>query len=95
MGDYDEFGMLHENAEEVGLTFEPPTVARVGVDVPSGLQLSALVWGDAPAELVLLHLQPNLESVIAFADRIQVALQAQGWAVVEDSSIQRSRYAAR
>ncbi len=47
------------------------------------------------AELVLLHLQPTLESVIAYADRIQVALQAQGWALVEDSSLQRSRYAAR
>src|SRR4029078_6266724 len=42
------------------------------------------------AELVLLHLQPNLESVIAYADRIQAALQAQGWALVEDSSTQRS-----
>jgi len=47
------------------------------------------------AELVLLHLQPTLELVVAYADRIQAALQAQGWALVEDSSIQRSRYAAR
>ena len=47
------------------------------------------------AELVLLHLQPTLESVIAYADRIQSALQAQGWVLVEDSSVQRSRYATR
>jgi hypothetical protein len=47
------------------------------------------------AELVLLYLQPNLESLVAYADRIHVALQAQGWALVEDASIQRSRYAAR
>ena len=47
------------------------------------------------AELVLLHLQPNLESLVAYADRIQAALQAQGWALIEDSSTQRSRYAAR
>ena len=47
------------------------------------------------AELVLLHLQPTLELVIAYADRIQTALQAQGWALVEASSITRSRYAAR
>ena len=49
------------------------------------------------AELVLLHLQPNLESLVAYADRIQAALQAHGWALVEDSSThrQRSRYAAR
>ena len=49
------------------------------------------------AELVLLHLQPNLESLVAYADRIQAALQAHGWALVEDSSThrQRSRYAPR
>src|SRR5690348_15982611 len=49
------------------------------------------------AELVLLHLQPNLELLVAYADRIQAALKAHGWAVVEDSSTQRqrSRYAAR
>ena len=43
------------------------------------------------AELVLLHLQPNLESLVAYADRIQAALQAHGWSVVEDSSTKRSR----
>ena len=47
------------------------------------------------AELVLLHLQPTLDTLVAYADRIQAALQAQGWALIEDSSIQRSRYAAR
>jgi hypothetical protein len=47
------------------------------------------------AELVLLHLQPTLDTLVAYADRIQAALQAQGWVLIEDSSIQRSRYAAR
>ncbi len=47
------------------------------------------------AELVLLHLQPTLDTLVAYADRIQIALQAQGWALIEDSSIQRSRYVAR
>lgn len=47
------------------------------------------------AELVLLHLQPTLESLVAYADRIHAALQAQGWALVEHASNQRSRYAAR
>src|SRR3954465_9362117 len=47
--------MLPENASEVGLAFEPPTGRRTSVPVPSGLELSALVWGDAPAEVVLLH----------------------------------------
>jgi hypothetical protein len=30
-------------------------------------------------ELVLLHLQPSLEVLIAYADRIEAALLAQGW----------------
>jgi pimeloyl-ACP methyl ester carboxylesterase len=56
MADYDEFGMLHENASEVGLDWTgPPRVARHTVLAPTGNRLSALVWGDGPAELVLLH----------------------------------------
>lgn len=58
MSGYDEFGFLHENAAEVGLPFDlarPPAVRRVSVEVPSGARLSALVWGDRPAELVLVH----------------------------------------
>ncbi|MEJ5255824.1 MAG: alpha/beta hydrolase [Acidimicrobiales bacterium] len=56
--DYDEFGLLHENAAEVGLPFDPtrpPRVTRANVLAPSGHNLSALVWGEGPAELVLLH----------------------------------------
>ena len=53
---YDELGLFHENAEEFGLPFDgPPVVRREAVEVPGGRHLSALVWGDAPAELVLLH----------------------------------------
>lgn len=53
---YDEFGLFHENAEEFGLPYDgPPTVRRERVDIGDGRSLSALVWGDAPAELVLLH----------------------------------------
>ena len=56
---YDEFGLLHENAEEADLPFDPanpPVVERAWIaDTPSGNELSALVWGDEPAELVLLH----------------------------------------
>lgn len=59
MGDrvaYDEFGLFHENAEEFGLPYDgPPTVRRASVEVGPGRQLSALVWGDAAPELVLLH----------------------------------------
>jgi pimeloyl-ACP methyl ester carboxylesterase len=53
---YDEFSYFHENAEEFGLPYDgPPTVRRARVDVEPGRALSALVWGDAPPELVLLH----------------------------------------
>ena len=54
--EYDEFGMFHENAEEVGLQYDaPPVVERVSVEVAPGQRVSALRWGTAPPELVLLH----------------------------------------
>lgn len=53
---YDEFSMFRDNAAEVGLPWRgDPKVRRVAVDVAGGKQISALVWGDAPAELVLIH----------------------------------------
>jgi pimeloyl-ACP methyl ester carboxylesterase len=53
---YDEFGLFHENAEEFGLPYDgPPTVRRAEVQVTGGRHLSALVWGDGPPQLVLLH----------------------------------------
>jgi pimeloyl-ACP methyl ester carboxylesterase len=53
---YDEFGLFHENAAEHGLAYDgPPEVRRVGVEVAPGRRLSALVWGSAPPELVLVH----------------------------------------
>lgn len=56
MSSYDEFSMFADNAAEVGLAFPgPPRVERRSVELPSGLRLSGLVWGDAPAELVLIH----------------------------------------
>src|SRR5258708_25100208 len=52
---YDEMGMFAENAAEVGLAWRgQPTVSRVDVPTPKG-RVSALVWGEAPAELVLIH----------------------------------------
>jgi pimeloyl-ACP methyl ester carboxylesterase len=54
--DIDEFALLPENAAEVGLPWtSPPSVRRQAVDLPDGRQVSALVWGDEPAELVLIH----------------------------------------
>jgi pimeloyl-ACP methyl ester carboxylesterase len=55
---YDEFGLLHENASEVGLPFDhadPPAVRREYIDTPSGHAVSALVWGTGSPEIVLLH----------------------------------------
>lgn len=54
-GDYDEFGMLSENAAELGIPFERPSVRRQSVEVGQGRHLSAIVWGDSPPEIVLLH----------------------------------------
>jgi pimeloyl-ACP methyl ester carboxylesterase len=54
--EYDEFGLFHENAEEVGLPWSgPPDVRRTAVEVEPGRAVSALVWGTEPPELVLLH----------------------------------------
>jgi pimeloyl-ACP methyl ester carboxylesterase len=53
---YDEFGLFHENASEYGLPFAaPPIVRRVSVATPGAPHVSALVWGDAPAQLVFVH----------------------------------------
>lgn len=53
---YDEFSYFHENAAEFGLPYDgPPVVRREAVELGDGRSLSALVWGDAPPELVFLH----------------------------------------
>ena len=44
---------------------------RAGDVVPLELELAS--------ELVLLHLQPSLEVLVEYADRIETALLAQGW----------------
>src|SRR5580658_7474208 len=53
---YDEFSMFRDNAEEFSIPYAgPPTVRRESVLLDDGRRLSALVWGDAPPEFVLLH----------------------------------------
>ena len=47
--------MLADNASEVGLPITTPTVERFSVEVAPGQRVSALVWGDAEPELVLIH----------------------------------------
>src|SRR5436305_14677847 len=47
------------------------------------------------AELVLLHLQPSLQSLVAYSDRLESALIKQGWqAVHEPVSTARSVHAS-
>ena len=52
---YEEFSYFHENAEEYGIPFKPPTVRREFVEVAPGRRLSMLVWGNSEPELVFLH----------------------------------------
>jgi pimeloyl-ACP methyl ester carboxylesterase len=53
---YDEMGLFRENADEVGLSWSgPPAVVRRDVEVADGRRVSALVWGKADPDLVLLH----------------------------------------
>jgi pimeloyl-ACP methyl ester carboxylesterase len=53
---YDEFGLLRENADEVGLPFPgTPVVERREVEVAPRQRVSAIVWGHGDPELVLLH----------------------------------------
>lgn len=54
--DYDEFGLFHENAAEYGLAYPgPPRVQRTDVALTDGRLVSALVWGEEPAEVVFVH----------------------------------------
>jgi pimeloyl-ACP methyl ester carboxylesterase len=53
---YDEFGLLHDNATEVGLPWSgPPAVRRDTAPLADGRRLSALVWGEGRQEIVFLH----------------------------------------
>jgi pimeloyl-ACP methyl ester carboxylesterase len=53
---YDEFGLLADNAAEAGLPFtKPPLVTRQDFEVGAQQHVSAIVWGEAAPELVLLH----------------------------------------
>jgi pimeloyl-ACP methyl ester carboxylesterase len=53
---YDEMGLFHENAAEVGLPWNgPPDVRRREVTVAPGQKVSALVWGRGAPEFVLIH----------------------------------------
>jgi pimeloyl-ACP methyl ester carboxylesterase len=46
----DEFGLVHENAEQIGMTGPLLSVRRIDVG-----SISALKWGDEPPQVVFLH----------------------------------------
>lgn len=80
---YDEMSMFHENATELGIDRDPlPVVRRVDVPTGDGRHLSALVWGDGPAQLVLLHggaqNAHTWDSVALALDRPLVAIDLPG-----------------
>lgn len=53
--DYDEFALLHENAEEWDLPFDaPPAVRRVAA-TETAAGLAYLRWGAEPPQVVFLH----------------------------------------
>jgi pimeloyl-ACP methyl ester carboxylesterase len=53
---YDELGYLADNAAEAGLPWSaPPPVERRTVTVDAGRTISALAWGAALAQAVVLH----------------------------------------
>ena len=53
---YDEFAYFAENAAEFGIAYHrPPLVRRESVEVGPERRISALVWGAATPQLVLLH----------------------------------------
>jgi pimeloyl-ACP methyl ester carboxylesterase len=54
--DYDEFGMLGDNAAEAGLAPSGlPTVTRSSFTVAENQAVSALAWGDTQPDVVFLH----------------------------------------
>jgi pimeloyl-ACP methyl ester carboxylesterase len=55
-GDYDEFGLFHENAAEWGIPFDgPPAVSRHTFQPPGGPGLSYLRWGEGEPAYAFLH----------------------------------------
>ena len=88
--EYDEMSMFHENAAEFGIEMtHPPAVRRVSVPVDASRRLSALVWGEGAAELVLLHggaQNAHTWDTVALAlDRPLVALDLPGHGHSDDA----------
>jgi pimeloyl-ACP methyl ester carboxylesterase len=53
---YDEFSLLPDNAQEVGLSLGTlPSLRREAVPVADDRRVSAIVWGTSAPDLVLIH----------------------------------------
>ena len=53
--DYDEFGLLYQNAAEWDVPFDPPLVSRGQWKSSAGQGVSYLRWGENDPEFVFLH----------------------------------------
>jgi pimeloyl-ACP methyl ester carboxylesterase len=71
--EYDEFSLFHENLAEWGLDVPVPRVTRQFFEVAPGRRISALVWGDGPPTLALIH--GGAQNAHTF-DTVALALQS-------------------
>jgi len=53
--DDDEFSMLADNLQEVGLDVKIPSPRRRYANVGGGRRIAAIIWGESPPEIALLH----------------------------------------
>jgi hypothetical protein len=64
--------------ELIGLAFQTSFGCALGLELDT--------------ELLLFHLQPNMECLLAYSKRIESALIAQGWSAIADHITGRSRH---
>ena len=91
----DHFGFRHGST---GTSSTPPIVLwsiRGATDDLRGLAIETsfgyALGLELASELVLLHLQPSLEVLVEYAERIETALLAQGWQRIEDPRSHKER----
>lgn len=97
---YDEFAYFADNAAEYGIAYDgPPTVRRERADLADGRHLSALVWGEEPPEMVLLHggaQNAHTWDTVALAlDRPLVAIDLPGHGHSADAALVAGQHRAQ
>ena len=56
MAKYEEFSMLRENADEVGIPWRgQPQVQRKFIESSEGFSISGIIWGEEAPQLILIH----------------------------------------